>query len=124
MDSNRGGPIQSRFRTLNDTKGRYIAAGVFAIDGDRRRFESAGPRNIVVAADRPKGMPESRRSASLPFVDRSPVGDVDQAGFGIDRDAMWIGHPRFWSLQQPHRTLQVLGVFLKSHDRVVILDGQ
>src|SRR2546422_10850229 len=124
MHGNGGRPIQTRFWTLNDTNRRHIAAGVLAINGDRRGFESAGPRNIVIATDGPKDMPESRRSATLPFIDRSPIADENQAGFWIDGDAVGIRQPRFWTLQQPRGTLQVLGVFLKGHDRVVILNGQ
>src|SRR5262249_49521877 len=124
VHSNGGRPIQTSFRTLDHTKRRHIAAGVFAIDRNRRRFESAGTGNIVVAADRPKRMSESRTSASLPFIDRSPIGDVNQTGFGIDRYAVRVRHPRLGSLQQTHWTLEVLRVFLKRHDGVVVLDGQ
>ena len=69
-------------------------------------------------------MPEPGRPTRLPLVHRSPVGDVNQAGFAIDRDTVWIRHPRLGSLQQPHRTFQFLRVFLKGHHSVVVLDGQ
>ena len=103
IERNRVRPIQLSLFTLNDAQRFDVAVRVERIDRNRRKFETAGPCNKVVA-------------------DGTPVGDEDELSVYIDRNAVNIAQSRFFTFDDAQRCFVSGGAFAIYHHPRRVLD--